>query len=1094
MCRKSYVNIVIIAAAFCVAMIIGTCTSNGVSAMPMIYQGTQPDGAQISYKVVGDEYFHYCVDMSNNVIQQDGDTGVWKNVTVSNGDLALGTKVDQPIKSGIMLKSSALNTEAEKAEYMALAGEDYDPLPKTSSELLSLDSLEKTNSSAFYTESTDTTTSIPLLVIVIGFDNALYENGYNWNANIFSGDYSVGKYYEEMSDGKFTFAPCEETSAYGQGGNTNNSDAVNDGVVHVKLTTLHDNWSDVNTSTTFMPALKGALAAADQYVDFGKYDKDKDGNLTAKELSILFIAGGVEASAAGSDLTDEQKAKLLWAHQWQISDPPTLDNVTLGPYIAMGESVDNSTVNKTNNQIGTVCHELGHILGLPDLYPTDDATTGEWSQYRVNVMSIMAGGSWGCTENGQPGADANVDGKVTGSNIAGARPTYMDPYCRMMLGYIEPTEITLSGDYAVKSEKSTAQTGSRFYLIKTSNSDEIFLIENRQYEGFDAGLAGMYYLDSNNNPFNTYGGIVVWHVDKQIIDERWTNAVDDNTENTINTFDHRPGIMLAYYEDTAGTPQRGYPFFNTVAKTAFTTFAFNTSIYDESNKLSDRKATGITIVPDLTNVSSEAGSVTREITVHVTMPFGKPMNLAGTSDTEGNVSLTWTQVQDAGSYKVYRADANDHVFSEIGTVSSTASPTFADTGRTPGKQYEYKAVSVNSSNTLSDYSDVVTIAVKIAAPANVTATAGSTSAISLTWDAVPNAATYDIYRSASLDGTYVKAGSATAATFTDSGLSASTTYYYKIKAVGEDVSSDYSTAASATTSAEQSGGVIGGGGGAVGGGGGAPAATAIEAPTGLAAAAVSSTKISLTWSPSKDAASYQVYMSKAQQGTYAKIGETSSAAFTVADLVPDTTYYFKVTASGTDSKSGESVAAGATTWLAAPEAFSAKATGAHQILLAWKAVEGAAGYKISRAASEKGTYTEVASTKDTSYLNKLLTANKYYYYKVQAYSDTNSGEETPAVSAKTKAALTFSLKKISSGVMSVRWIAKSGAVKYQVSLKEATAAAYQVKFTGTSGSHSCSIKKIVTGNTYLVRMRYATMVDGEFIWSNWTLTKPYLEK
>ncbi|MZD08558.1 esterase, partial [Streptomyces sp. SID5785] len=63
------------------------------------------------------------------------------------------------------------------------------------------------------------------------------------------------------------------------------------------------------------------------------------------------------------------------------------------------------------------------------------------------------------------------------------------------------------------------------------------------------------------------------------------------------------------------------------------------------------------------------------------------------------------------------------------------------------------------------------------APAGVTVTGTTDTTASLSWSAVSGAATYDVYR----DG--AKAGSATGTTFSDSGLSAGSTYRYTVRAL-----------------------------------------------------------------------------------------------------------------------------------------------------------------------------------------------------------------------------------------------------------------------------------------------------------------------
>ncbi len=90
-----------------------------------------------------------------------------------------------------------------------------------------------------------------------------------------------------------------------------------------------------------------------------------------------------------------------------------------------------------------------------------------------------------------------------------------------------------------------------------------------------------------------------------------------------------------------------------------------------------------------------------------------------------------------------------------------------------------------------------------ATPAGLSAAAANSSQINLTWTDVSGATSYNIYRAASAGGDYTKinTSSVTSASYSDTGLSASTTYYYKVSAVNATGESAASGAANATTSA-----------------------------------------------------------------------------------------------------------------------------------------------------------------------------------------------------------------------------------------------------------------------------------------------------
>ena len=86
------------------------------------------------------------------------------------------------------------------------------------------------------------------------------------------------------------------------------------------------------------------------------------------------------------------------------------------------------------------------------------------------------------------------------------------------------------------------------------------------------------------------------------------------------------------------------------------------------------------------------------------------------------------------------------------------------------------------------------------APAGLVAAAVSTSQINLSWSTVPNAASYNVKRSATNGGYYVIiATGLTATNYSDTGLAVATTYYYVASAVNAGGESANSAQASAAT-------------------------------------------------------------------------------------------------------------------------------------------------------------------------------------------------------------------------------------------------------------------------------------------------------
>jgi alpha-amylase len=91
-----------------------------------------------------------------------------------------------------------------------------------------------------------------------------------------------------------------------------------------------------------------------------------------------------------------------------------------------------------------------------------------------------------------------------------------------------------------------------------------------------------------------------------------------------------------------------------------------------------------------------------------------------------------------------------------------------------------------------------------AAPTHLQATAASSTAIDLTWTASNGATTYTVYRSTSATGTFSPVGTPSSPAYTDSGLTANTTYYYYVTATDTAGTSAASSTVSATTASASS--------------------------------------------------------------------------------------------------------------------------------------------------------------------------------------------------------------------------------------------------------------------------------------------------
>jgi Calpain family cysteine protease/PKD domain len=175
--------------------------------------------------------------------------------------------------------------------------------------------------------------------------------------------------------------------------------------------------------------------------------------------------------------------------------------------------------------------------------------------------------------------------------------------------------------------------------------------------------------------------------------------------------------------------------------------------------------------------------------------------------------------------------------------------------------------------------------------------------------------------------------------------------------------------------------------------------TPAAAPTGLCATAGKSL-VSLSWSTSTGATSYNVYraMSSGQEGSTPVATGVTALTFADSNVSGGTTYYYQVTAVNAAGQSSKSSEACATTPQvpAAPTGLAA-AAGVSNVGLSWNAVSGATSYNVYRGTSAGGEAFYLSVT-GTSYNDTAVTAFTTYYYRVSAVNANGEGALAAEVS------------------------------------------------------------------------------------------------
>ena len=167
--------------------------------------------------------------------------------------------------------------------------------------------------------------------------------------------------------------------------------------------------------------------------------------------------------------------------------------------------------------------------------------------------------------------------------------------------------------------------------------------------------------------------------------------------------------------------------------------------------------------------------------------------VTATADSESAITLTWDDVYGALSYKIYQ---DTKVI-----ASGITKTTYTVTGLDAETEYCFYMTAVNETGASanSETACATTLeAPKAPAAPVVTATADDDTTITLTWDAVENATSYNVYTGTGTSTTLL-ASKITATTYTVQGLSPAKTYCFNVTAVNEVGKSESSATACATT-------------------------------------------------------------------------------------------------------------------------------------------------------------------------------------------------------------------------------------------------------------------------------------------------------
>lgn len=558
---------------------------------------TQANGKTITYTINGDEFISWLTSIDGYTLLESQKQEIVYAIKDSSGKL---------IRSNIIAN---------------------DPQNRSAEEILFLSSIEKGlffNSSQLdifkkrreerYSDnlaSFTTTTSTPnFLVILVNFSDISFDstNAVNMANQISQTNYTTGGATGSVKDYYYD----------------NSMGALNANFVVVGPYTLSQNQAYYGEETESgghdirpREMVIEACSLASQNINYADFDNNNDGYL---DMVHIVFAGRGQHNGGGTD--------AIWPHSWSIPSSPTYNGVSLYRYSCSNEL---RTIDQMDG-IGTICHEMGHVLGLPDFYDTDYEGTGGQAIV-LNSWDLMSSGNY------------NNEAKT---------PPYLSSLERNMLGWLDP--IILNLDSTVCSLPSLADSNKAYKV--NLNSNEFFLFEHRTKKKWDA--------------YTPAKGMLVFHGDNNLINQ-WINSRINKIN--VNPLDRGFFIIPAYGDSTN-------------VSTSSTTFPGSQNITSFiGSKLKNLTPTGKALI----DISYGQDSILNFIYFGNT-PTLSILPITNSNPTSATLNGTVTGIGISSMGFEYRAIGQTNFIQE---TSSTSPLQITISNLIPNSTYEYRLFSVS---------------------------------------------------------------------------------------------------------------------------------------------------------------------------------------------------------------------------------------------------------------------------------------------------------------------------------------------------------------------------------------------------------------
>ena len=339
-----------------------------------------------------------------------------------------------------------------------------------------------------------------------------------------------------------------------------------------------------------------------------------------------------------------------------------------------------------------------------------------------------------------------------------------------------------------------------------------------------------------------------------------------------------------------------------------------------------------------------------------------------TNANNGKPTITWTAVDKAEQYEVYRS--SDGI--NYSVIYQSSGLTYTDNSAAAGSTYYYK-VRAKNANSTGHFCGAASIA-SLAAPAapSLTLTTDRSGKPVLKWTSAKDATAYEVFRSATgAAGSFSIVRRTSYLTWTDANTEMGKTYYYVVRAKNGSLCGKFSPAQSVKCP------------------------IVLSAPSMTLDLNKSTGKPVISWTSVPFATQYEIYRSATgADKSYRIIRRTALLNYTDTTAASGTTYYYVVRAMrGTGSSAIYSRFCKAQSTLPAVPTMTLQVddtTG--KPVISWSKTANASQYEIYRSTTGADkSYRIIRRTALLNYTDTTAVAGTTYYYVVRAINNSIKG-------------------------------------------------------------------------------------------------------